>query len=288
MNPLYTLCQVWFASTLIVMFIIVGIMTHTAALLNKIGVISELTRQDICVCIAAISFRSFLFCNPQVRIKTHDMTPAHWDKLLDGTPSMVLMNHSSYFDFFLFTAMLPLSICMKGHVRTVMSAALTKIPMVGASIGDHAGSFKVFFQAKGAGFGKGDASDFSVDREKQQGETDRMEAHIEKHKGIIAFCPEGGMNKNPENGLKPFRRGSFAQAVKFSTPIWGAALHGCTDAWPRDAKMGGYPCTVSVSLKLLMTPKAGATAAEVADASQEAMQAQLDDLASKGKKTKAA
>ena len=288
MNPLYTLCQIWFGSTVMVMFIFVGIMTHTAALLSTMGLISELTRQDICVCIAAISFRTFLYCNPQIRIKTHDMKAADWDKLIEGTPSMVLMNHSSYFDFFLFTAMLPLKVIMKGHVRTVMSAALTKIPVIGASIGDHAGSFKVFFQAKGAGFGKGDASDFSVDREKQQVETDRMEAHIQEHKGVIAFCPEGGMNKKPEDGLKPFRRGSFAQAVKFSTPIWGAALCGCTDAWPRDAKMGGLPCTVSVSLKLLMTPAAGATAAEVADASQAAMQAQLDDLTSKGKKTKAA
>ena len=124
---------------------------------------------------------------------------------------MILMNHASFFDFFLFTAMLPPSVICKAHVRTVMSASLTKIPIVGTSIGEHAGSFKVFFQAKGAGFGKGDASDFSVDRDRQQKETDRMETHIEKSRGMIAFCPEGGMNKTPEEGLNPFRRGSFAQ-----------------------------------------------------------------------------
>ena len=124
---------------------------------------------------------------------------------------MILMNHSSYFDFFLFTAMLPPFVIRRAHVRTVISAALTRLPMVGKCVGEHAGSFSVFFQAKGAGFGKGDASDFSVDRERQQTETERMEAHIEKMGGTIALCPEGGMNKTPSEGLNPFRRGSFAQ-----------------------------------------------------------------------------
>ena len=53
-------------------------------------------------------------------------------------------------------------------MRTVISSSLTKIPIVGAAMGPHAGSFVVYFQAKGSGFGKADATDFSVDREKQQ------------------------------------------------------------------------------------------------------------------------
>ena len=39
-----------------------------------------------------------------------------------------------------------------------------------------------------------------------------------------------------------------------------------------------YPCTVAVSLKKLLVPTADATAAELADASQAAMQKQVDDL----------
>ena len=79
------------------------------------------------------------------------------------------------------------------------------------------------------------------------------------------------------------------QAVKYSTPIWGAALYGCTDAWPRDAKIGGYPCTVALSLKQLVVPAADATAAEVAETAQKSMQLQLDDLAKRvgGGKAKA-
>ena len=39
-----------------------------------------------------------------------------------------------------------------------MSASLGKLPVMGKSMGDHSGSFKVYFQAKGAGFGKGELS----------------------------------------------------------------------------------------------------------------------------------
>ena len=276
MNPLHELCRVWFAITLIITLLLIGLVTHIITPLSSmLGIISELKSQDACVASAVVLFRLFLLFNPQIRIKTHDMA---WQELFADAPAMVLMNHASFFDFFLFTAMMPPSFATKGHVRTVMSASLTKIPWVGKAIGDHSGSFKVFFQAKGAGFGKGDASDFSVDRDRQQVETDRMEKHISTQRGIIAFCPEGGMNKQPEEGLKPFRRGSFAQAAKFSTPIWGAALHGCTAAWPRDAKVGGYPCTVAISLKKLMVPSTTSTAAEMADACQLAMQEQVDAL----------
>ena len=86
------------------------------------------------------------------------------------------------------------------------------------------------------------------------------------------------MNKEPSNGLKPFRRGSFAQAAKFSTPIWGAALYNCATAWPRDATVGGYPCTVALCLQQLLVPAAGASAADVAEASQAAMQLQVNQL----------
>lgn len=218
--------------------------------------------------------------NPQIRV-INTAREADWDRLAACSPAMILMNHTSFFDFFLFTALLPPRFVRRAHVRTVMSASIAQLPFLGRSIGDHAGSFKVYFQAKGAGFGKGDASDFSVDRARQEAETARMEAHI-KRRGVLAFCPEGGMNKTPSEGLNPFRRGSFAQAAKYSTPIWGAALHGSTAAWPRDALLGGDPSTVALSLEqltLLPPPVATATAADLAEACQEAMQRQVDRLA---------
>ena len=69
------------------------------------------------------------------------------------------------------------------------------------------------------------------------------------------------MNKAPADGLQPFRRGSFAQAVKYHTPVWGAALYGCTDCWPRNGKVGGFPARLGISVAHLMTPTADQDAA---------------------------
>ena len=97
-----------------------------------------------------------------------------------------------------------------------------------------------------------------------------MKRHIEAERGILAFCPEGGMNKAPQDGLKPFRRGSFARSrIARRSGRRPPRLHGRVAA---RRKMGGYPCTVGVSLKLLTTPAAGATPADPADSSQAAMQ----------------
>ena len=119
-NPLHELCRVWFGLTLTVTMLVIGVLTHTATLLSAAGLLRELTRQDVCVCCAALAFKGLLLCNPQIRVKTHDMD---WTALLASAPAMVLMNHASYFDFFLFTSMLPVRVIMRGHVRTVMSAS---------------------------------------------------------------------------------------------------------------------------------------------------------------------
>ena len=266
--------RLWFALTLVVTFLTIGLFTHIGAALHCVGLLAERPFHTFSVLCSCVGFRFLLLINPQIRV-TH---VGDWDGLTEQGAKMILMNHTSFMDFFLFTAALPLRLVRSSHVRTVISSSLTKIPIVGPAMGAHAGSFVVYFQAKGSGFGKGDATDFSVDREKQQVQTDRMNApnpnpnpnpdpypnpypnqvqtdrmnaHIEAG-GAIAFCPEGGMNKAPADGLQPFRRGSFAQAVKYHTPVWGAALYGCTDCWPRNGKVGGFPARLGISVAKLM------------------------------------
>lgn len=265
--------RVWFALTLVVTFLAIGLLTHIGAGLHCVGLLAERSHHTFSVLCSCLGFRFLLLVNPQIRV-TH---VGDWDGLTEQGAKMILMNHTSFMDFFLFTAALPLRLVKSSHVRTVISSSLTKIPILGPAMGSHAGSFVVYFQAKGSGFGKGDATDFSVDREKQQVQTDRMNAHIEAG-GAIAFCPEGGMNKAPADGLQPFRRGSFAQAVKYHTPVWGAALYGCTDCWPRNGKVGGFPARLGVSVDKLMTPTADQDAAAVAASCQAAMQRQLDEF----------
>ena len=91
------------------------------------------------------------------------------------------------------------------------------------------------------------------------------------------------MNKTPEI-LAPFRRGSFAQAVKYEAPIYGLAISGCADCWPLKAKVGGYPSTIRVKLQKLMVPTADADVASVAEECHRMMQKQVDVLRHMGGK----
>ena len=60
--------------------------------------------------------------------------------------------------------------------------------------------------------------------------------------------------------------------------MWGAALYGCTDCWPRNGKVGGFPARLGISVAHLMTPTADQDAAAVAASCQAAMQRQLDEF----------
>ena len=159
--------RVWFALTLVVTFLAIGLLTHIGAGLHCVGLLAERSHHTFSVLCSCLGFRFLLLVNPQIRV-TH---VGDWDGLTEQGAKMILMNHTSFMDFFLFTAALPLRLVKSSHVRTVISSSLTKIPIVGPAMGSHAGSFVVYFQAKGSGFGKGDATDFSVDREKQQVQT---------------------------------------------------------------------------------------------------------------------
>ena len=68
--------------------------------------------------------------------------------------------------------------------------------MVGTTFG-HCGAFKVFFKAKGSGFGKAkNENDFIVDKTEQQIENEKMDAHLAAGY-VLGVCPEGKMNKTP-------------------------------------------------------------------------------------------
>jgi 1-acyl-sn-glycerol-3-phosphate acyltransferase len=58
---------------------------------------------------------------------------------------LLLMNHTSFFDFFVFTSRIPMRLMMKGHVRTMINAKLMKWPIYGSTVGLRCGSFPVHF-----------------------------------------------------------------------------------------------------------------------------------------------
>jgi len=217
--------------------------------------------------------RFALLLNPQIKVTVD----GDWEALMQDKPALIIMNHSSFFDFFVVSSVLPLKFILMSHPRTVMSSSLAKIPFFGNMIGKQCGSFLVHFKAKGAGFGKGDASDYSVDRALQLIENDKMDAHLNSG-GVIAFCPEGGMNKKPEEGLLPFRRGSFLQAVKYRTPIWGFSMIGCTTCWPRNSMLGGYPSHVHIKIRRIMVPALNQEPVEVANTCHDVMENDVKQL----------
>ena len=133
------LCRAWFAGTLLVTLLVLILGTHCVSLIFRLGLIGRTAKEDLCVCIAILSFKLMLLVNPQIRVHRE----GDWNSLPVGSAAMILMNHASFFDFFLFTSSLPLRLVRQGHCRTVVSVGLTKIPLFGSSIGDHAGSFKV-------------------------------------------------------------------------------------------------------------------------------------------------
>merc|ERR1719162_339149 len=92
-------------------------------------------------------FRFLLLVNPQIRV-THS---GDWDGLSEEGAKLILMNHTSFMDFFLFTAALPLRLVVSSHVRTVISSSLTKIPIVGAAMGRAGGGGSFFRLSFGAG-----------------------------------------------------------------------------------------------------------------------------------------
>lgn len=119
-----------------------------------------------------------MMTNPQIKI-TFDKNDFN-EIMKENKPTMLIMNHSSMFDFFIVSASLPLKFILKSHPRTVMSSSLANVPFFGKMISKHSGSFLVYFKAKGAGFGKGDASDYSVDKTLQLKENEEMDRHLDQ------------------------------------------------------------------------------------------------------------
>ena len=102
--------------------------------------------------------------------------------------------------------------------------------------------------------------------------------------------PLGAINKGDPTRCLPLRRGSFQLAIDLGVPIFGFAALGQHRFWPNGAPPG-RPATCRVALYAVDAWNArlasggrgvdGATAAELADLCQAAMQASVDDLAGK-------
>ena len=265
-------CQVWFGITLFGAILSWSAFANVFALLRLVGLVTTTMAEDLSSCAANISFRTALFFNPQIRITNN----IDWAEFEAGGKAILLANHSSFMDFFIIMSAFPISTIFKRHPRTTIASALTKVPLLGRTM-SLSGTFKVYFQAKGSGFGKADdENDYSVDRTAQKIEGDRMDTHLEAG-GVVGVCPEGKLNKTPAK-LATFRRGTFAQAIQHRAPIYGLVLSGCPRCWPLGAPIGGLPSALGMSLHKLEVASEGDDAIEMAGRCQATMQRHVDAL----------
>jgi len=268
--------RVWFGLTLVSTLLWLYLGTFLIHTFGSLLGYSRKANETFCVQYGGLSLQIFLALNPYIKVQTVDGKPLPWDKCvpksMDDRAPFLLMNHTSFLDFFIFTASCPSAILSRLNMRTMIKAKLFDLPLYGAAVGDRCGSFAVHFK-------RDDAGSFQVDAEKQAAVMERVTKHVEAS-GTIAVCPEGQIAKDPP-AMQPFRRGSFAIPIQFEMPIWGMVMHGCYDGWPKNESIGGFPATITVSLEYLMTPKAGDDKATVAQQCQDKMQAMMDTITEK-------
>eukprot|EP00729_Bicosta_minor_P007168 gene7168-228_t len=294
--------RIWFGICLVGTLFSLWSGTWVANLLLSLGGASKMYREDICCIWSGICLQTLLFFVPWIKIVTIDGKPLPWDKVMAASRSpFLVMNHTSFLDFFVFSSTLPFKMFSNGcrigisplflaiFTTTVSqpptprgprqsgkAAKLFDLPMYGPAVGTRCGSFPVHYSSNSSG-------NFKTDPEKQKKVMEDIQKHIDAS-GCIAICPEGQVAETPPN-MQPFRRGAFGVPIKYEMPIWGLTMHGCWKGWPKAASIGGDPATITVSLDYLMTPKADATTTDVAAECQEKMQARMDAIiASLGEK----
>jgi len=270
------LWRAWFNLTLIIFSVLFVAATSVISLLLRLGVLDKPTANSAVISSASLSYRGMFFCNPQIRL-VYPSGPINWESQLatDAPGLMILMNHTSFLDVFMFTSICSPTMITKYSLRTMMAAGLFKIPLLGWAMGKMSGSFAVFFKAKG-GLTGGESSDFGVDREAQEKESANIQKHLASGGGI-AVCPEGTVSKSPPH-LQTFRKGAFTYATKYGMRVAAVTMLGCYDCWPKRFIFGGYPCTIYLTAIDLFTASPEQEAATVADEARVLMQAELERL----------
>jgi 1-acyl-sn-glycerol-3-phosphate acyltransferase len=173
-----------------------------------------------------------------VWLRIDQPSTADWDRMVPQSAlkkgAIFMVNHTSYVDGFVFSALTPQRVIARS--RTLMKGSFFSTPVIG-SVFRHLGHMPVYFQKET------DHTTFSVDKEKQAKVTLEMRKHLAAG-GILAFCPEGTINRTDPTQLLLFRRGTFAMIAELRLPVFGLTTYGNHFFWPNHAHMGGYPSTI--------------------------------------------
>ena len=254
--------RAWFTGTLAITILSTGALTFLLDFLRYLGV-SRKTTQRLCTYACVVTFRYLLYSNPHIRIRI-DTSKCDWAVVPE--PSAMIINHTSFFDAFVFIGSAPPSYLY--NCRTLMKSTLRSIPIFG-KVFDRIGHFPVYFKSSADG-------DFSVDKEKQAAVAVRLNEHL-KSNGRIALFPEGAVNREP-TALKPFRFGTFATIFEHQLPVYYFIAVGNNSAWPATAAVGGYPADIDCILRPFPIQWEKEDPKEVATRLQQEMQSELDKI----------
>ncbi|KAJ1630354.1 hypothetical protein T492DRAFT_1003865 [Pavlovales sp. CCMP2436] len=145
-----------------------------------------------------------------------------------------MVNHTSFVDGFMFSGLTPQRVIARA--RTLMKGGIFKTPVIG-SVFSRLGHLPVHFTREA------DNSSFSVDKEAQSLVTAEVQRHLASG-GVLAFCPEGSINRGDQTTLLPFRRGTFQIVLDHKVPVFGLTVYGNHHFWPTKKQMGGYPASI--------------------------------------------
>eukprot|EP00927_Polykrikos_kofoidii_P050704 TRINITY_DN44599_c0_g1_i1.p1 TRINITY_DN44599_c0_g1~~TRINITY_DN44599_c0_g1_i1.p1 ORF type:complete len:312 (-),score=74.99 TRINITY_DN44599_c0_g1_i1:48-983(-) len=166
-------------------------------------------------------------------------------------PLFLLSNHTSFLDSVLFCAKTPFRPLFR--FRAYMDVHLYKLPILG-TIAHAIGHFPVYFKSSQDGV-------YSVDTAKMELVDKDVNTHIENG-GWLSFYPEGAINKEPDT-LLPFRFGGMKKALDFDARLISFVAVGNQNTWPKKAKVGGLPCRIRYSTKILAADGAKAFIADL-------------------------
>lgn len=259
-------CQAWFG-----VVVAVGATFFWGGSL-VVHVVRPITNQSFeeaahsCVVWGACVFKTVLRLAPWIELR-HS---GSWPAICNNAPVPIfVMNHTSFMDFFVFSAILPLDLLRTVFLRPVVQVKVLDYPFFGWAM-RLCGAFPVHFI-------KNETGSFAVDKKKQDRVTNAMIQHIQ-NRGTLGICPEGQVSRSPPTPLQTFRRGSFNLVVEHDLPVWSIVMLGCHNAWPRDEWIGGLPSTIIVSTCYLYSPRPNDTPQSVAIECELRMQNQLDQL----------
>ena len=283
MSIVGNLARAWFTVTLLFILSLWVVGSACTRVLYCAGLLRYRTQGDLSIAIGTLCSRLLFTLCPHVHVRhiPEQSTPLErWQTLLaasrDQAP-MLLLNHTSFLDLFVMCATVGPYVVVRTHMRCILAAKLTQLPLLGNALGVWSGNFPAHFKDTAGGISGSAGSSFATDREKQSVVTADVTAHVSSG-GMLAVCPEGTVNANPRM-LLPFRHGAFRIAIEHQMPIFAIVTAGCDSCWPKHAALGGTASTVYVGDPVyLLTPERGADSVAVAEECRRLMQEMADAL----------